>query len=72
MFSLNQFILKQKLKNWIRKNSREVVLQESLVPYNFGIFESPEEYGVYLAGSDSYDENDDDWACKTPYQSQPL
>lgn len=64
--------MKQRIKEWIDQVSKEAILQEGLVAYNFGIFESSKGYGIYLAGSDSYDEDDDDWACDTPYQSQPL
>lgn len=64
--------MKQRIKEWIDQVSKEAILQEGLVAYNFGIFESSKGYGIYLAGSDSYDEDDDDWACDTAYQSQPL
>lgn len=64
--------MEQILKTWFYQISKEIELKEGLVAYNFGIFESSEGYGIYLAGSDSYDENDEDWACETPYQSQPL
>lgn len=35
---------------------------------SFGIFESENGYCVYLIGSESYDVDDDDWACDVDYE----
>jgi len=34
---------------------------------NIGLFEESGGYCAYLVGSNSYDENDDDWACNEDF-----
>jgi len=66
-------IMKELLTKWITALEKEVSLQQGLVAFNFGLFESEDGcYAIYLAGAESYDKDDEDWACDTAYQSQPL
>lgn len=34
-----------------------------IIALNIGIFETESGYSLYMIGTNSYDENDDDWAC---------
>ena len=38
-----------------------------VIAYNFGLTEKLKCYSIYLIGSKSYDENNDDWACNESF-----
>jgi hypothetical protein len=54
------------LEQWLSNICKTEAPDKSIVAYWFGIFES-ETYMLYLVGSNSYDSNDDDWACNTDF-----
>ena len=55
--------MKKQIEDWLLELSHNEVIPENIVALNFGIFESENGYCVYLIGSESYDVDDDDWAC---------
>ena len=55
--------MKKQIEDWLLELSHNEVIPENIVALNFGIFESENGYCVYLIGSESYDADDDDWAC---------
>ena len=53
--------------NWIDKHLSND-LPNSVVAINFNLYEGSEEtYDVQIIGSDSFDEDNDDWACGEIY-----
>jgi hypothetical protein len=54
---------KEAFNNWISQLNKVEGPTENIVAYNFGIFQNEENgYTIYLIGSATYDEDDDDWA----------
>ena len=60
--------MKEEIKHWIQQINDETILPPDIVAFNFGLFESEEGYYIYLIGSKSYDESDDDWACDVDFE----
>lgn len=60
--------MKKQIEDWLLELSHNEVIPENIVALNFGIFESENGYCVYLIGSESYDVDDDDWACDVDYE----
>jgi hypothetical protein len=50
-------------QSWITDIIENERPSESLIAYNFGIFESDKGYIMYLVGSNTYDKNDDGWTA---------
>jgi len=59
---------KDQILNWIERINKSKKRNENIVAYNFGLFETAEGYTVYLTGSESFDENDDDWAANIDFE----
>lgn len=62
--------LQDLIADWIANNeiiSRQV---DGISACNFGLFESPKGYTIYLTGSKEYDSEDDDWALDVDYEPQ--
>lgn len=57
-----------KIEHWIKTTNEETGCPTDVIALNFGLFESVNGYGIYLIGSKSYDENDDDWACDIDFE----
>ena len=56
--------MKDEIINWLMNIQKiDGIPPSEVVAFNFGIYESPNGYKIYLVGSFEYDENDDDWAC---------
>lgn len=61
--------IKDTVKQWIMSIEREQNMPEDIVALNFVLFEGVSEpYGIYLTGSKSYSEGNDDWACEVDYE----
>ncbi|MBU5316356.1 hypothetical protein KQI30_08740 [Clostridium bornimense] len=56
--------VKKIIKDWIMRVNDENILPEDITALNFGLYEP---YGIELIGSESYDEEDDDWACEEDF-----
>ena len=62
-------ILEEKIEYWLdQMNVETSYLPADIVAFNFGLFETENGYGIYLIGSKSYDEQDDDWACDIDFE----
>ena len=59
--------LNLKFNNWLKRINENEKIDSSIIAFNFGIFESPEGYKIYLIGAKKYDENDEDWATYEDY-----
>ena len=68
LFSLITGIIKEKIEHWLLQINDETVLPPDIVAFNFGLFESENEYCIYMIGSRFYDEFDDDWACDIDFE----
>lgn len=60
--------MRTKIEHWIKTINKETGCPTDVIALNFGLFESVNGYGIYLIGSKSYDENDDDWACDIDFE----
>lgn len=65
-----KFIMKQIIKEWFEKLNETEKIPTNIIAINFGLFESDKNYIIYLVGSETYDENDDDWATEVNYEPQ--
>ena len=61
---MNDKILKW-LENGFRKNTDKVVA------YSFNLYETSSGFGIELIGAPSFDENNEDWACREIYVHSP-
>lgn len=52
--------------DWLVEINKEQI-SDSIIAFNFGIFEGENGYVVYLSGSSNYDPENDDWACNDDY-----
>lgn len=57
--------IKGRIKSWILEINDNDELPQGIIALNFGLFEP---YGIELIGSESYDEEDDDWACEEDFE----
>jgi hypothetical protein len=53
---------------WINRIISNENPDESIIAYNFGLFESDKGYTLYLIGSAEYDAEDQDWACSNDFE----
>lgn len=60
--------MKEQISNWISLLCKEETPDSDIVALNFGLFESPAGFSLYLIGSHEYDAEDDDWACYVDYE----
>ena len=63
-----EFIMKQIIKEWFEKLNETEKIPTNIIAINFGLFESDKNYILYLIGSKTYDESDDDWATEVDYE----
>ena len=69
IFSKNsdEVIIEKKFQNWIKNVNKESV-NDSIVGFNFGLFDSEKGYVMYLIGSESFDKDDEDWATEIDFE----
>jgi hypothetical protein len=60
--------MKESFYNWLGQLDKSETIPNSIVALNFGIFETTENYTIYLIGSEKYDVEDDDWATEVGYE----
>ena len=60
--------IKEKIEYWLLQINDETVLPYDIIAFNFGLFESENGFYLYMTGSKSYDEFDDDWACDIDFE----
>jgi hypothetical protein len=55
---------------WLSKICETEKPGQSIIAYNFGIFETEEGYTIYLTGSTEFDEEDSEWATNEDFTPQ--
>jgi hypothetical protein len=58
---------KKELFAWLNNINLNSKPTNDVKAYWFGLFETPNGYTIYLTGSNTYDENDSDWACNVDF-----
>lgn len=58
------------ISKWVSELIEGETLPEDIVALNFGLYETPKGYCIYLVGSEEYDEEDEDWACNNDYEPE--
>ena len=56
------------IADWISNNDLKEDELQGIEAINFGIFESPNGYTIYLSGAKLYDPDDDDWSTSVDYE----
>jgi translation elongation factor EF-G len=54
--------------NWLNRISKTEAVSDNIIAFNFGLFESENGYTIYLIGSETFDEEDDDWATNVDFE----
>lgn len=54
--------LRNAIHDWLCRVVASEAPPSSIVAFNIGLFETPDGYSAYLAGCESYDPANDDWA----------
>lgn len=52
---------------WINRIDDKEVIPKPVKAFNFGIIETENDYQTYLVGTNNYDTENDDWACKEDF-----
>jgi hypothetical protein len=56
--------------NWLTRICKNEKPNNSIIAYNFGIFETQTGYMIYLVGSKEFDSKNNDWAANTQFAPQ--
>ncbi|SNR14700.1 hypothetical protein [Tenacibaculum jejuense] len=59
--------IKELINFWINRISLKEQIPKSVKAFNIGILETKDDYQTYLIGSNSYDLENDDWACEEDF-----
>ena len=49
-------------RDWLNRINQSEVIPADLSAFNFGLFQTPNGYSIYLIGSTIFTEDNDDWA----------
>ncbi|WP_343557180.1 hypothetical protein [Sphingobacterium sp.] len=58
----------QRFHEWVDNINETEKIDNSIIAFNFGLFESEEGVTMYLTGSKVFDEDDDDWATNRNFE----
>ncbi|VTR49165.1 hypothetical protein [Sphingobacterium thalpophilum] len=58
----------QRFHEWLNNINKTEKIDNSIVAFNFGLFESEEGFTMYLNGSKIFDKEDDDWAANMDFE----
>jgi hypothetical protein len=58
----------KEFNDWMTRLNKNENLDKSILAFNFGLFETPEGYTIYLIGAKKYDEGDEDWATEVDFE----
>ncbi|WP_333888152.1 hypothetical protein [Sphingobacterium siyangense] len=58
----------QRFHEWLNNINKTEKIDNSIVAFNFGLFESEEGFTMYLNGSKIFDKDDDDWAANMDFE----
>lgn len=56
--------------NWMTRLNKLEKPNRSISAFNFGLFETPDRYTLYLIGANHFDEEDEDWATEIDFEPQ--
>lgn len=59
---------KANFSNWLNRINKTEVVSDNIIAFNFGLFESENGYTIYLIGSETFDEEDEDWATNVDFE----
>lgn len=60
--------MRAEIEHWLQAISASVPHTTiGIVAWNIGLYETPNGFGLYLAGSTHFDASDDDWACEPAF-----
>lgn len=60
--------LEIQFNKWLDRLNETEKVNEDIVAFNFGLFETNEGYTIYLIGSKTFDPDDDDWALNIDFE----
>lgn len=61
-------LVEQRFHEWLETMNETEQIDQSIVAFNFGLFESEEGFEMYLSGSKNFDEDDEDWAANMDFE----
>lgn len=61
-------LVEQRFHQWLETMNETEQIDQSIVAFNFGLFESEEGFTMYLNGSKIFDKDDDDWATNMDFE----
>ncbi len=61
---------KTDFNNWLDRINKSETISDKIVAFNFGLFETENGYTIYLIGSETFDEEDDDWATNVDFEPE--
>ena len=60
--------LEIQFNEWLDKLNKTEQADNSIIAFNFGLFETHEGFTMYLIGSETFDPDDDDWAVNVDFE----
>jgi hypothetical protein len=60
--------LEFKFNNWIEQLNESENPESQIIAFNFGLFEKPNGFSMYLIGSKEFSKDDDDWSCNEDFE----
>jgi hypothetical protein len=60
--------IEQTFAEWIEKINENETVDNSIIGFNFGLFETTNGFEMYLIGSKTFDKDDEDWATNVDFE----
>ncbi len=60
--------IEQTFTEWIEKINENETVDNSIIGFNFGLFETTNGFEMYLIGSKTFDKDDEDWATNVDFE----
>ncbi len=60
--------VEQRFTMWIENISQSEKIDNSIIGFNFGLFETTDGFEMYLIGSKTFDIDDEDWATNEDFE----
>lgn len=64
----NIMTTEQRFAEWIERINQTEKFDNSIIGFNFGLFETTEGFEMYLIGSKTFDQEDEDWATNVDFE----
>lgn len=65
---MSNITVDQRFHEWLETINKIEKIDKSIIAFNFGLFESEEGFTMYLNGSQTFDEDDEDWATNMDFE----